>query len=136
MTALIVLIALIVGFAAYVRLAPSDPARWHVPVTASANKDMEGGVIRVLDGQANRLSDLDAILRAAPRTRHLAGSVADGRVTYVTRTRVWGFPDYTTIEARGNDLLIFGRLRFGRSDIGVNKARVTGWLDALAQGGA
>lgn len=136
MIVLALLIVAIVGFSAYVRLAPTDPARWHVPITATSDKDMPGGVIRVRDGQANRLADLDAILRAAPRTRHLAGSVPDGRVTYITRTRVWGFPDYTTIEARGDDLLIFGRLRFGQSDIGVNKARVTGWLEALAQGGA
>ncbi|MCM2561220.1 DUF1499 domain-containing protein [Lutimaribacter sp. EGI FJ00013] len=126
--------ALVAGFAGWVRVAPSDPARWHVPVPKAENRDMAGGVIRVLDGKGDRLSDLDAIIRDTPRTRVLAGKPEDGRVTYVTRSKLWRFPDYTTIEAREGDLLVHARLRFGQSDMGVNRARVAAWLERLDRG--
>jgi len=54
-------------------------------------------------------------------------------ITYVTRSRVFGFPDYTTVRQAGPQLEIYGRLRFGRSDLGVNAARIDGWLQSFAQ---
>jgi uncharacterized protein (DUF1499 family) len=54
--------------------------------------------------------------------------VGEGRITYITRTKIIGFPDYTTVQQDGDVLRIHGRLRFGRKDFGVNKARVDGWL--------
>jgi uncharacterized protein (DUF1499 family) len=75
---------------------------------------------------------------ATPRTRLLAGSVATGKLTYVTRSRLFGFPDYTTVslllpEDGGPTYLhMFARLRFGLDDLGVNGARVRDWA---ARGG-
>lgn len=114
----------------YIRLAPSDPARWHVAVMGG-DADFPGGLRRVLPGRAGDLARLDTIIRATPRTQVLAGSVAAGHVTYVTRSALWGFPDYTTVQLRGADLAIWSRLRFGGSDLGVNAARLNGWLAAL-----
>ena len=74
---------------------------------------------------------MDVIIRATPRTSVLAGSVAEGRVTYITRSLVWNFPDYTTVQQKGDYLLIFARLRFGGSDLGVNRKRVSRWLDQM-----
>ncbi|MEM9126862.1 MAG: DUF1499 domain-containing protein, partial [Pseudomonadota bacterium] len=71
------------------------------------------------------------IARASARTSVLAGSVSDGLVTYVTRSRLIGFPDYTTAQQDGDTLRIHARLRFGRSDFGVNRNRVDTWLAAL-----
>ena len=124
----------VIGLAGWVRLAPSDPARWHVAVNGQQDADFPGGVRRVLMGDRQAFVRLDAIIRATARTRVLAGSVSDGRVTYITRSAVWGFPDYTTVELRTDALVIYGRLRFGRSDFGVNRARVEGWLAALVDG--
>jgi uncharacterized protein (DUF1499 family) len=82
------------------------------------------------------LAALDAIARATPRTRVLAGSVAEGKITYVTRSAFWGFPDYTTVLAvpveGGAAPVIWARQRYGRGDLGVNRARVERWLAALA----
>ena len=61
----------------------------------------------------------------------LAGSVEQGMITYVTRSIVVGFPDYTTVLQNGDQLVIYARLRFGRSDFGVNHARIKRWIDAL-----
>lgn len=128
-------IALIVVIAAglgYIRLAPSDPARWHRLPEEIGNQTLEGGAMRRVAGD---LAALDAIIRSTPRTSVLAGSVAEGMITYVTRSRVFGFPDYTTVRQRGDALEIYGRLRFGASDLGVNAARIDLWLKALGQAG-
>ncbi len=125
---LLVLVLFMLG--AYVWLAPSDPARWHVPPLGEA-RDMKSGVVRVVETGPDGLARLDTIVRATPRTTVLAGSVAEGMVTYVTRSLVFAFPDYTTVQQDGDTLRIYARLRFGRKDFGVNRARVEGWLDAL-----
>lgn len=127
---LILLVA--ANFAAWVRFAPSDPARWHVPPQVTEDEDLTGGVKRRVAGVGpEALRRFDAIARATPRTQVLAGSVADGMVTYITRSALWGFPDYTTVAQEGEDLAIHGRLRFGTSDMGVNRARVDRWIAAL-----
>ena len=129
---------IIVAFAAYVRLAPSDPARWHRPaaIAGTESKQLKGGYIwrKVVDGDGKAaLASLDAAATAAPRTMTLAGSVEDGQITYVTRTAAWGFPDYTTATLQTAEdgqtyLEVYGRLRFGRSDLGVNAKRIKGWV--------
>lgn len=126
-----VIIALV--FAVWVRLAPSDPARWHVASKGGEDRDGKGFVVRRLRGGAEHFDQLDQLIRNTDRTTVLSGAVDSGMVTYVTRSKLWGFPDYTTVEKRGEDLVIHGRLRFGRSDLGVNRARVEGWISALPE---
>jgi uncharacterized protein (DUF1499 family) len=125
------IVGLFVVLGAYIRLAPSDPAKWHVAPVGEADNDMKGGVLRVVKTGPDGLARLDDIARGAPRTTVISGSVDEGMITYVTRTKVVGFPDYTTAQQDGDTLRIYSRLRFGRSDFGVNKARVDGWLAAL-----
>lgn len=126
--ALWAVVALAVGAGAYVRLAPSDPARWHIALVATESQNLPGGVLRVVETGPDGLKRLDEIAQATPRTTVLAGSVSEGMITYVTRTKWIGFPDYTTAQQDGDTLRIHGRLRFGRKDFGVNRARVDGWL--------
>jgi uncharacterized protein (DUF1499 family) len=102
--AVIALVLIVVGIA-YVRLAPTDVTRWHQAVDAAA--------------------------RDLPRTRVLAGSVEEGRITYVTRSAMIGFPDFTTIEYSDGQLKMFARLRFGYLDMGVNAKRLQGLLAAV-----
>ena len=122
---------LVAGVLAWIRLAPNDVAHWHKLPASVQDRDMEGGVMRAVPGD---LAALDAFIRAEPRTHVLAGSVGEGMVTYVTRSKMFGFPDYTTVQQRGDTLAIHARLRYGKSDMGVNKARVERWLNALRQG--
>jgi len=126
----IILVAVIAGLA-FVRLAPSDPAHWHVAPQVSENKDFKAGVKRLIAPGPDGLARLNAIILATPRTSVLAGSVKSGMVTYITRSLMFGFPDYTTVHQDGDSLEIYARLRFGRSDTGVNQVRVRGWIDAL-----
>lgn len=113
-----------------VRTAPSDPARWHV-APVGETRDMKTGVVRVVETGPTGLARLHEIARDTPRTYVLAGSVREGMITYITRSKGMGFPDYTTVLQDGDTLRIFARLRFGRKDFGVNKARVEGWLEDL-----
>ncbi|PUB12749.1 DUF1499 domain-containing protein [Yoonia sediminilitoris] len=83
------------------------------------------------------LEVLDDIAKSTPRTRWLAGSVEERQITYVTRSRIFGFPDYTTVQiVMAEDgqtplLQISARARYGKSDLGVNKERVNRWLAEL-----
>ena len=129
MLVLRIVIAAAVLLALYVRFAPSDTGRFHVSGAVQSDADLEGGVKRILPGVT--LAELDQIAQQTPRTKVLAGSVDDGMITYVTRSRLIGFPDYTTVEAKDGMVTVFARLRFGRSDLGVNRRRVEGWIKAL-----
>ncbi len=59
----------------------------------------------------------------------------DGQVELVERSKVFRFPDYITAQAfeaeGGSALAIYSRAVIGYSDIGVNRKRITGWLEAL-----
>lgn len=128
------LVLAVLGFGLWVRMAPSDPTRWHVSAGDAGNRDFAGAAIRTVAAGPGDMARLDRIIRTTPRTTHLAGSPEEGMVTYLTRTHLWGFPDYTTIESKSGEIVIHGRLRFGSSDMGVNRARVEGWVKAFDSG--
>ena len=129
----------------WVRLSPADPARWDVDVVSDTPTLCAAGIeTGAASARAACLSPepalalltrLDATALATPRTRRLAGSAEDGRITWETRSRLIGFPDYTTAQvsqtAGGTRLDILARSRFGASDFGVNAARLTAWLETL-----
>jgi hypothetical protein len=144
---IVLVVLLLVMGAAYVRVAPSDADRWHRFAYPKAPGDYPspGGfeARRVVTGDpAVVLQALDRIAKETPRTTVLAGSAEAGFVTYVTRSALWGFPDYTTVYITDDDpqadgattLTLHARLRFGQSDLGVNAARVRAWLGAMPEG--
>ena len=133
------------GLLAFIRLAPSDPAIWHIsPVTSS--EAGQGPCAAAIITQPNGaraaclspdtpeslLAKLDATALAPPRTTRLAGTPQTGRITWITRTAWVGYPDYTTAEATltptGTRLDLYARQRFGGADFGVNTARLKSWL--------
>lgn len=143
--ALLVAVLTVVVLMAYVRLAPVDPARWHVDPLApvfdasgmaafcpeqGSRYDMTG------PDPATLLGEFDHQVMATPRTRRIAGSPDQGLVTWETRSAFWGFPDYVTATTfRGPDaahLCVVSRQRFGRKDFGVNAHRLRGWLQDMA----
>ena len=142
----VVVVFLIVGTSLYVRLAPTDPQAWHIDPEDPALKS--GTNMFLLRGDSDVQSRVyglspDALLArladvalATPRTRAIAGSVKAGRMTFITRSKLYGYPDFTTVTtvpvggSRG-ELVIYARSRFGVGDHGVNRARVMGWLREL-----
>lgn len=145
MRRLAITVALILaGVLAGIRLAPSDPARWHTdPALAQPGPGRfvvcGGGDLPAVPAGPDTLARLAAIAAATPRTKLLAGSVEAGRITWITRSAVFGFPDYSTAGLTegpgGPELCLYARLRFGRDDFGVNGARLRGWLAALDRAG-
>jgi Protein of unknown function (DUF1499) len=133
----ILLVLIIVSVDLWVRLAPTSAARWNVDPASAPDPGAAGySTSIVLPAPPSRvLAELDKIALATPRTRLFAGSAKAGRLTYVTRSRIWGFPDYTTVSVQvseaGSRLTLLGRLRFGVGDKGVNRARVKSWVQQL-----
>lgn len=150
MTLLLALLAVVLAGLAWIRLAPADPARWHVdPLTVATPVRVGHALLRPEGGDAAApvwdmspaaaLAAFDRVARAQPRVSVLAGSVDDGMITYVARSRLMGFPDYITVRALpagngGSTLAIFARQRFGLDDLGVNRIRTATWLAALPPG--
>lgn len=118
----------------FVRFAPTNVARWDQPIEAVADADLAGGAVRLMDVDATGFERANAAALALPRTEVIAGSIAEGRVTYRTRSKWIGFPDFTTIEYTDGTLKMFARLRFGKSDLGVNAARLEQLLAAARSG--
>ena len=131
MTFVYLILAIVVAFAGYVRVAPTNVEKFHRLPEFTAAAAEESGVPRAISGDAPTMAKLDEIARATPRTQVLAGAASEGFVTYVTRSAGFGFPDYATVKLDGETIKIHSRLRFGRSDLGVNGKRVKTWIDAL-----
>lgn len=140
------LAALFVAAQAYVRLAPLDPALWHAePLSARKLSGSRDWLVRPEGGDAAApvyaaespvlLARVQAVAMSEPRTKVLAGSPADGWMTFVQRSALWGFPDLISVRAfpggKGATLALWSRSRFGEYDRGVNRARVERWLAAL-----
>ena len=127
------------GGLAYIRLAPSNPGDWHVDLAAGVPAKAHVFCIRpdnrygpIQGDPKSLLARLDAIAMATPRTVRLAGSPDEGRITWITRSGLMGYPDYTTAQVmEGPGLCVAGRQRFGSEDWGVNAARIGGWMQAL-----
>lgn len=133
---LLIVIGLFAALQAVIRLAPTVPARWHED-PFSASDPAPGGVLQRITvplDPVEALARLAAIASIEPRTRLVAGSVEEGRLTYRTRSAFWGFPDFTTLAAvphdAGSEIAILARLRFGKGDMGVNGRRVEEWINA------
>ena len=125
------LVALIVVvFLAYARLAPHNPQAWHRVPEVKQDQDFAGGAVRVVPYTAELFTTLNQVAQSAPRSSRLAGTVEDGHVTYVARSLVFGFPDYVTIWTDKETIVLYSRLRFGQSDLGVNKKRLEAWIQA------
>lgn len=128
----ILLVFAIVAFALWVRMAPQEVARWHVPLEPlpEGERSTAGSYAVMLDpaDPAAALAALDRVALETERTERLAGSVEAGHVTYISRSRLFGFPDYITAQVVDGRLIVLSRLRFGQSDLGVNRARLRDWL--------
>lgn len=131
----------LVAVAAWVMLAPDDPAVWHADPLAGARTGRPNDHHLAPDGRVFAetpqalMARFDAIAMAAPRVTRLAGDPAQLWVTYVQRSRLFRFPDYISVKAvpvsGGASLAIWSRARYGYSDLGVNKARIDDWLSRL-----
>jgi hypothetical protein len=132
---LLLLVALIAIADAWVRFAPLPRARLsaHPGPMEPGVHPMRGGVkiVRPLaDLPPDALDKLARIAAGWPRTKR----VGDDPIAFVTRSKLWGFPDIALIWSDGMNLHLHSHLVFGSGDLGVNAARVSRWLQALERG--
>ena len=117
---------------------PAD--RWHVDpaeVTPRASRSyhlLRGADAPRLSGTPQEVaSRLDRVARTE-RAVPIAGDPDSGHVTYVVRSRLFGFPDAVSVrffpEGDLTRVEIFSRSGIGDYDWGVNAARVARWIDA------
>jgi uncharacterized protein (DUF1499 family) len=149
------LLVVALAVALLMRIIGNDPAFWHVdpattqrtgypndyliaPPGATSARPDELAQVHSLSPQ-ELLRRFDSVALDQPRTRRVAGSPEEGRVTYVQRSRVFGFPDYISVRAveapGGAALIVWSRSRFGFGDFGVNRARVEDWIAKLDASG-
>ena len=148
---LLVIGVLAAGASIAIRRASDDPAQWHLdPLTAPTpstpnsyrvapsgeriDRDADAPTFSV--PVADLAATFDAVALGDDRVEVLAGSASDGFVTYVQRSAFFAFPDYVSVrfieaDGGGSTLAVFSRSRYGQSDLGVNKKRVTRWLDEV-----
>ena len=132
----IVLLLVIAGV--WVRLAPLPQGRLTAkpgPEEPGAYK-LTGGiklVVPLSDLPEDALGKLVAIAAATPRTER----VGDGMdpAAFVTRSKLWAFPDIATLWTADGNLHVYSHLVFGKGDMGVNAAKVSRWMETLEKGG-
>lgn len=133
-------------FFVWPRFAPTNPDKWHVnPETVQKTRKPNQFLVRdggdsdslVFQSSATELSTrFDEMARQKPNVTLIAGDPASGWMTYEQRSQKIKYPDYisvkiTDLEDGTAKLSAYSRSRFGRSDLGVNEARMTKWLAAL-----
>lgn len=141
-------LALVVGAAVWVRFAPSDPSTWHVDPeivvkTSRPNqflmRDGADSDSLIFDETPEHLAKrFHKFAMAKPGVSKLAGEPQGLWNTYIQRSKLMAYPDYISVKISETDtgkarLVVYSRARFGRSDLGVNKARIINWTTALGQ---
>lgn len=122
-----------IGLALYARLTPLPSARFSsVTGPIAPGKHMLGGgvkyVLPLADLPPNAMVKLSQIIKETPRT--VPHDALKGQA-FVTRSKFFGFPDITLMWEQDGHLHLFAHLVIGKSDLGVNAARVDGWLKQL-----
>jgi len=140
---LILLALAVIASAVFFRSVDMAAEDWHIdpaemPLHSAPNFDLRVGEnAPVIPGlPADVATRLDAIA-TGEGARVVGGSLEEGHITYVLRSRIMGFPDAVSVrfhaEGEGTRIDILSRSRFGHSDLGVNAARVERWIAALGQ---
>lgn len=131
-------VALVVGL----RLVPADTEPFHVD---PAEGDRQRSEVRLLGREAPRfpastsdvLTEIRRIATQDRGVRVVEGSVDEGMITFVARSKVFGFRDFITVKAveefGGTKLSVLARPRFNVYDWGVNAKRLDRWLLELEQ---
>lgn len=134
---ILLIIVATLAMALWFRLAPSREAEWHVDVAAPGFQPGERwaafcpapGSRWATSGEPD-LERMRQIAMDWPRTELAFGQPETELMTFITRSRLMGFPDYTTVGIRDGQLCMVARQRFGLEDLGVNAARLSAWSKA------
>ncbi|SMX22021.1 DUF1499 domain-containing protein [Boseongicola aestuarii] len=148
-TTLIAIVVIVILGLGWIRFSPTDIDAFHVDPAIANDPGPRGHKVIGLAAphfQGDPDTVLEALIRVArsePRVRRLDGSVDEGMITFVARSKWIGFRDYITFKAvsEGSQtkLAAISRSRYEiGSDWGVNRERLERWFaeieDVLAEG--
>ncbi len=134
----VVIIFLVVVLYLFLRFWPEDKDRWHVDPADTTDPRRSG--VRLIGPNAPRfpgdaatvLGVVADIVQKSPRTRKIDGSLDEGMITFVVRSRTMGFRDYVTFKAvtEGDmsKLAVYARPGMNVYDWGTNAALLDTWL--------
>lgn len=132
------------GVLLWVRAAPVDPDQVHRDPMIARDPGDAGVLLKPPQSPVWQMSPeelmaaLDAAALADPRTERIAGAPESGMVSYLSRTRLWGFKDVTTIRVlpapEGAGVAVRARALRAGYDWGVNAARVDRWFARVPGG--
>ena len=128
MKALLIVAAIIAVVLVYIRRAAVVPMVLNDGYVQDT--DLTGGFValrEIAGSEADFIARITDIALATPRTVQ----ISEAPLTFVTRSRWFGFPDITQVIVDDGRVTIHAHLVFGKSDLGVNKRRVLDWLNQL-----
>lgn len=140
--AVIAVLAVAAG-AIYMRTLAHDAKRWNIDPRGFAlpagtqNAALKAGTdaLRFDAPPSVVAAEIKRMALSQHRTTHLAGSPTDMPMTFVETSGIMAYPDYisvlVTAEGTGSAVHILSRSRFGKSDLGVNDARLKRWSEQL-----
>lgn len=126
-----------VDFAAITRARSGNDALFCPP--AMCGQTPVDGPSPVFAAPVERLKAAVAAIEAADPDLSVLERQPDGlQERYLARTRLMRYPDtinvrYVALEGGRSTLALYSRSQMGRRDFGVNRARLEGWLAALAR---
>ena len=79
---------------------------------------------------------VETAVKGEPGLEKVSSDDAQGTLRYVQRSRLMRFPDTINVQVvalpdGGSTVLIYSRSQLGRSDLGVNRARIERWIGLL-----
>ena len=82
------------------------------------------------------LKELSRIALSEPRTIIISNNINTQQIKFCQRSFAFRFPDYiwaeaTKIDSNTSSISIYSKSKYGYSDFGVNKKRVSRWLEKL-----
>ncbi len=126
-----------VDFAA---LQPSEDANWFLVCPSSLCGTGANAESPMFDVPLDRLrARWREVVAAQPRLELLTEYEGDVQLDYVQRSARFRFPDIITVRfiavsPSRSTLAIYSRAVYGKSDLGVNRARIEAWLALITEG--
>tara|TARA_B110000305_G_C19214571_1_gene527563 strand:+ start:100 stop:546 length:447 start_codon:yes stop_codon:yes gene_type:complete len=129
---------------AYIRLSKVEQSIWHLDPDSITNININNSFLlnyankgtKTFNLEVNALFNILNNIIINDNCEKVFGDISSGLITYVCRSKMFGFPDYASINFKNlginkSSLSIFSRSRFGRYDFGKNKQRIQKWLTEL-----
>lgn len=103
------------------------------PNACKAKADFDSPVFAI--AQKTLMDQIKRVIARQPRTELIASDSSLDQLVFVQRSKILGFPDTVWIQGhvfqKRSSVIIYSRSNYGHSDFGVNRDRVSMWIDEI-----